>query len=199
MMLGLAVSAGKVERQIEVAQLARADQQAQRPATPRWDPLGRDAPSARAALARSVSEAAAAFATTGREREADLATARANIALAQTARPDWPEALVANTFIDFVEGGVLSPNALRHFAASYQAAAFLPEAAPWRISFGVEAWPSLDAGTRRHVLEEAVWQAEISPAQYALVRGLFRLEPADTAFETLLEHSRRDQETTVPR
>ncbi|MBZ6382907.1 hypothetical protein [Sphingomonas sanguinis] len=143
----------------------------------------------RGALSRGLMKATAAFGSTGVLRRSLIVAARRDIDQALHARPIWPAALVGQVFLDYVDGGVASPGAHRSLAASYRAAPFLPEEGEWRVRFGLAAWPWLTADARQHVLDEGVWQAELSPTRFEAMTQAFRETPAAAVFRArLLRH-----------
>ncbi|WP_294202706.1 hypothetical protein, partial [uncultured Sphingomonas sp.] len=83
-------------------------------------------------------------------------------------------------------GGVASPAVHRSLAASYHAAPFLPEEGEWRVRFGLAAWPWLTAKVRQRVLDEGVWQAELSSTRFEAMTQAFRETPAAAAFRARL-------------
>lgn len=157
------------------------------------DLLDRTAPlPPRGALSRGLMKAAAAFGSTGALRQSLIVAARQDVDQALRARPIWPAALVGQLFLDYVDGGIASPRAHRSLADSYRAAPFLPEEGEWRVRFGLAAWPWLTADLRQHVLEEGVWQAELSQNRFDAMAEAFRDTPAGSAFRArLLRHGGR--------
>lgn len=140
----------------------------------------------RGALARGMSYAAAASRATPPARTALIAAARRDIRSALGARQSWPAALVGLTFLDYVDGGIGSPAAHRALADSYAAAPYLPDEGVWRVRFGLAAWPWLSPEVRRHILDEGVWQAGLSPGRYAVMKEAFEFSSARSAFRDRL-------------
>ncbi|WP_322964449.1 hypothetical protein [Sphingomonas fuzhouensis] len=149
------------------------DLQALAPAAPSADRLP-----ARAALLRGVMRARAAANDPAHAPQL-LAEARRDIAQAQATRPVWGEAEVARAYVELLDHGAESPQALSALAASYRAAPFLRDSAPWRIRFGVAVWPKLDAQTRDRLVSETAWLAGASGRTYAYALGLVAGSPAE--------------------
>lgn len=143
---------------------------------------------ARAALLRGVMRARAASGDPA-HAPALLAAARRDIAQAQATRPIWGEAAVARAYIELLDHGAESPQAIAALAASYRAAPFLRDSAPWRIRFGVAVWPRLDAQTRDRLVSETAWLAEASGRTYAYALGLVAGSPAEPLVRSRLSPS----------
>lgn len=60
------------------------------------------------------------------------------------------------------EGGVTSAS-LAAYAASYEAAPYLPREGFWRVRFGALNWTRLPVAVRRKMIAEAVWLKAIDP------------------------------------
>lgn len=185
-----AVSVGVAEWRVQRLVADRMAQASGQTVFPAADLLGQTKPlPPRGALSRGLMKATAAFGSTGALRQSLIVAARRDIEQALRARPIWPAALVGEVFLDYVDGGVASPAVHRSLAASYRAAPFLPEEGEWRVRFGLAAWPWLTADVRQAILDEGVWQAELSPTRFEAMTQAFRETPAAAAFRArLLRH-----------
>jgi hypothetical protein len=143
---------------------------------------------ARAALLRGVMRVREASADPA-HAPALLAEARRDIAQAQATRPVWGEAEVARAYVELLDHGADSPQAIDALAASYRAAPFLRDSAPWRIRFGVAVWPRLDAQTRERLVSETAWLAGASGRTYAYALGLVAGSPAEPLVRSRLSSS----------
>lgn len=168
----------------QAAGLATSDDlRALAPPTSRAEPLP-----ARAVLLRGVMRARAASGDPA-HAPALLAEARRDITQAQATRPIWGEAEVARAYIELLDHGAESPQAIAALTASYRAAPFLRDSAPWRIRFGAAVWPRLDARTRDQLVSEAAWLAEASGRTYAYALGLVAGSPAEPLVRSRLSSS----------
>lgn len=153
------------------------------PSTLRTEPLP-----ARAALLRGVIRAREASSDPAHAR-ALLVEARRDVAQALATRPIWGEAEVARAYVELLDHGPESPQAIAALAASYRAAPFLRDSAPWRIRFGVAVWSRLDAQTRDRLVSETAWLAEASGRTYAYALGLVAGSPAEPLVRSRLSSS----------
>jgi hypothetical protein len=90
-----------------------------------------------------------------------LAAARALLASAAAGRPRWPQVGVIRSYIETAAYGARSPQAIRAYSDSFAGNAYLADAAPWRIRYGLDQWALLDATTRQHVIDQAAWYATL--------------------------------------
>ncbi len=80
---------------------------------------------------------------------------------ADAGRPRWARVRVVENYLATVEQGARSSAALRAFKASFVGGAFLRDAAPWRIRYGLDQWERLDPATRARVVDEAAWYSTL--------------------------------------
>lgn len=121
----------------------------------------------RAALLRSLTLTQTAVNIDDPTEKARLLKAsRAALDRASTGRPGWGEASVARAYAAVVGGRATDQETIRAFAQSYVDAPYLRGAVVWRLRYGAALWDRLDATTRRHVLDEAIWLSLLGQANY---------------------------------
>lgn len=116
-------------------------------------------------------------------RAATLSRARRAADMAIGSRYLWGEAWVSLAYIESQAGqGRVGPM-ISALKSSYVAAPYLKKAAGWRSQTAIENWRFLDAGTRRHAIEEVVWLALQNPRAR---NDIFRVASGTDAYQPLL-------------
>lgn len=130
---------------------------------------------ARARLLNALILSARAHAApVGGQRDALLAGAETWLRPALGVRPHWGEAQVVAAYVAANREGPETPAALAALQRSYADAPFLPDAAQWRVTYGMAFWPRLPNATRKRVVGEAIWLAHVAPTKRRLMFELAR-------------------------
>lgn len=119
--------------------------------------------SPRGALLRALATGRAATATSDIvSREGWIRSARADLDVADAARPRWGDAMVVRTYIDLLEYGPFGAPTMAHFAQSYRHIPYLDQSALWRLTYARLRWDALDRETQDNVVREAIWYSNRS-------------------------------------
>lgn len=183
LMLWQALGSLRDEMLIHSAIKARDVQAAGGPATGRTVKLAQTGLPARAALVDALVQARTAARLTGILRARRLASAHALLAQAMVARPEWGDAWIVAAYIALLERGEAAPETRAAFAHSLRAAPYLYDAAPWRIRYGLQLWPLLDAETHTSVVREAIWLGRLGPTNARMVGAMMAGTPAARAYD----------------
>jgi hypothetical protein len=139
-------------------------------------------PRALVADALCIARAAAPL-SAGPRRNALLSSAAARLREAERARPIWPEALTVSAYVGSLAGDEASlAEARRSLTLSYAGAPYLPDAADWRIGFGLSQWADLGVSARDAVVAEAMWRMTIAPDSGPKLWSQMRASPAYVPF-----------------
>jgi hypothetical protein len=103
---------------------------------------------------------------------ARLPDAQRRLEEALARRPSEGGWLTWLAYVKALRGGV-TPAVLDAYAASYEAAPYLPREGFWRVRFGALNWTRLPVAVRRKMIAEAVWLKAIDPTEVGAV-----LDPA---------------------
>lgn len=145
------------------------------------DCLGGCNPRMALALSRLVTTDAL-LARDPQRRAGQLDTAGQLLDAALVQRPDWPSALIEQSYLGVVRAGIDSPAALGALEQSYRAARLSRTGAPWRVHMASLAWPGLGAETRTAMLEEALWFAAIDAKSRSVMESALVSGEAASAF-----------------
>ena len=138
------------------------------------------------ALARLIALDAVSARDSGR-REASLRTAEHQVTQALASRPGWGQAFIELSFIRRLRFGARAPATRQALTASYRAAPYLQNAAPWRAELARYNWAELSPIEREAVLREAFWYAEEDAGKSQQIRTILADSAAGAALAARME------------